>query len=129
MLAGPSNNGGFTPTCALLPMSPAIDSGDDAACPATDQRGVRRPQGLHCDVGAFELMPQLTIIQEPSGGMVLSSKFAAATLNEVLTSTNLTDWAHWASSFADTNGVALFKDMALPLPESRFYQLRIRPGQ
>ena len=36
----------------LLPNSPAINAGDDAACPTTDQRGGR---GLAtCDIGAFE---------------------------------------------------------------------------
>ncbi len=40
-------NGGPTLTMALLPGSPAIDAGDDANCPATDQRGVTRPQGAH----------------------------------------------------------------------------------
>jgi hypothetical protein len=55
-LIGPlGSNGGPTPTHALLPGSPAIDAADDAACPATDQRGVARPQGARCDVGAFEL--------------------------------------------------------------------------
>ncbi|MGA8277523.1 MAG: choice-of-anchor Q domain-containing protein [Rhodanobacteraceae bacterium] len=49
------NNGGFTPTLALQEGSAAIDTGDDANCPATDQRGVARPQRLHCDIGAFEL--------------------------------------------------------------------------
>ena len=39
---------------ALLSGSTAIDAGDDAACPATDQRGVARPKGAHCDIGAFE---------------------------------------------------------------------------
>ena len=49
-----AHNGGQTQTHALAPGSPAIDAGDDAACPAADQRGVARPQGAHCDVGAFE---------------------------------------------------------------------------
>ena len=40
---------------ALVPGSDAIDGGDDAVCPATDQRGVERPQSAHCDVGAFEV--------------------------------------------------------------------------
>jgi hypothetical protein len=52
-----SNNGGLTPSIALLPNSPAIDSGDYLACPPTDQRGVPRPQRLACDIGAFELSP------------------------------------------------------------------------
>jgi hypothetical protein len=34
--------------------SPAIDAGDNAACPAFDQRGVKRPQGNACDIGAVE---------------------------------------------------------------------------
>jgi hypothetical protein len=51
------NHGGFTPTLALLPGSPAIDAGDSAACPATDQRGVARPQGAACDIGAYEFQP------------------------------------------------------------------------
>jgi hypothetical protein len=49
-----AENGGFTKTIALLPGSPAIDTGDDANCAATDQRGVTRPQGSHCDIGAYE---------------------------------------------------------------------------
>ena len=47
-------NGGPTPTHALLPGSPAIDTGDDDACPAADQRGVTRPQGTACDRGSYE---------------------------------------------------------------------------
>jgi hypothetical protein len=49
-----ADNGGPTETHALLPGSPAIGAADDAACPAADQRGVSRPQGTHCDIGAFE---------------------------------------------------------------------------
>ncbi|HSR31218.1 MAG TPA: choice-of-anchor Q domain-containing protein, partial [Anaerolineae bacterium] len=60
-------NGGPTKTHALLPMtcfddmclpytpSEAIDAADSGACPSTDQRGVARPQGGACDIGAFEL--------------------------------------------------------------------------
>jgi hypothetical protein len=45
---------GSTATFALLAGSPAVDAGNDATCTATDQRGVARPQGAHCDIGAFE---------------------------------------------------------------------------
>lgn len=46
--------GGGTRTHALLPASPAIDAGDPATCPATDQRGFPR-NDLRCDIGAFEM--------------------------------------------------------------------------
>ncbi|MCX7791115.1 MAG: CSLREA domain-containing protein [Chloroflexaceae bacterium] len=36
--------------------SPAINAGDNATCAATDQRGVSRPQGGRCDIGAFEMV-------------------------------------------------------------------------
>jgi hypothetical protein len=62
-LLGPLQvNGGPTLTHALLPGSPAIDAGNPAGCSdqdgnplTTDQRGVARPQGARCDIGAFEL--------------------------------------------------------------------------
>jgi hypothetical protein len=47
--------GGSTLVYGLLASSPAVDAGDDAACPATDQRGVSRVNGMRCDIGAFEL--------------------------------------------------------------------------
>lgn len=51
--------GGPTPTHPLWEDSPALDTGDDAICNAppvngVDQRGMTRPQGDHCDLGAFE---------------------------------------------------------------------------
>lgn len=55
------DNGGPTPTHALLPDSPAIDSGIDPLCPLSDQRGVTRPQDgdedghAVCDIGSYEL--------------------------------------------------------------------------
>jgi hypothetical protein len=55
-VAALADNGGPTKTMALTAGSPAIDAGDDAACPATDQRGVPRPQGPHCDIGAYEVV-------------------------------------------------------------------------
>lgn len=49
-----ADNGGPTRTHALLTGSAAIDAGNPATCPATDQRGVAR-QGT-CDIGAFEFV-------------------------------------------------------------------------
>jgi hypothetical protein len=48
------NNGGPTRTHALRASSPAINAASNSACPATDQRGISRPKGPRCDIGAFE---------------------------------------------------------------------------
>ncbi|MHA6524113.1 choice-of-anchor Q domain-containing protein [Tessaracoccus sp. G1721] len=55
LLGALADNGGPTLTHALLAGSPAIDAGDGASAPATDQRGVTRPQGDGPDAGAFEV--------------------------------------------------------------------------
>lgn len=55
-----ADNGGSTQTMALADGSPAIDTGTDNGCPATDQRGVARPQDgdgdgtAQCDSGSYE---------------------------------------------------------------------------
>jgi predicted outer membrane repeat protein len=54
LLAALADNGGPTKTLAIAPGSPAIDAGNNSSCTATDQRGVKRPQGSACDIGAFE---------------------------------------------------------------------------
>jgi CSLREA domain-containing protein len=58
-----ADNGGPTLTHALLKGSPAIDAGDPATCAAEpvnnfDQRGIARPQGAGCDIGAYEYEPK-----------------------------------------------------------------------
>src|SRR6185436_14454861 len=54
-----ADNGGPTPTHALVAGSPALDviPPADPACAddGTDQRGAPRPVGAGCDVGSFEL--------------------------------------------------------------------------
>jgi CSLREA domain-containing protein len=57
-----ADNGGVTPTHALLVGSPAIDHIPVSQCgSATDQRGVPRPQPnpklSRCDIGAYEFSP------------------------------------------------------------------------
>jgi CSLREA domain-containing protein len=59
-LAPLANNGGPTSTHALQAGSAALDAGGDATCGTSltaDQRGVKRPIGVTCDIGAFEAEP------------------------------------------------------------------------
>ncbi|HZR97064.1 MAG TPA: right-handed parallel beta-helix repeat-containing protein [Chloroflexota bacterium] len=67
-LLGPlQNNGGTTETRALQPGSPAID-GVVSGCPppTIDERGVTRPQGPRCDIGAYEAPPAPTLTFTPT---------------------------------------------------------------
>ncbi len=61
-LLGPlMDTGGFMLTHALMPGSPAIDTGSPTICPTTDQRGFPRPMDGNgdgtprCDMGSYEL--------------------------------------------------------------------------
>ena len=48
------DNGGATST--MVPAAGSLlDAAVDSYCSSTDQRGVGRPQGSHCDIGAVEL--------------------------------------------------------------------------
>jgi hypothetical protein len=54
-----ASNGGPTQTMALPATSPAVDaipSSVRGCTGSTDQRGVARPQGAGCDIGAYELI-------------------------------------------------------------------------
>lgn len=53
LLGAFGNHGGSVNTIPILTGSPAIDH-VTAYCPATDARGVARPQGTACDMGAYE---------------------------------------------------------------------------
>jgi hypothetical protein len=77
-LLGPlQDNGGPTPTMALLPGSPALDAGNNAYATLFDQRGPGFPRVLYgaIDIGAVELArgPLLTVtstLDEHSAGLL-----------------------------------------------------------
>jgi hypothetical protein len=72
LLGALANNGGPTDTMALGAGSPAIDTANPACPPpATDQRGITRPQGTRCDRGAFEVVVTPTPSPTPSVAPVL----------------------------------------------------------
>ena len=84
-----ANNGGSTMTMGLLAGSPAINAaGTNAATfPPTDQRGVPRPMGTNCDIGAYELVTAPVILVQPQnqpqtyGGSVV---FTVSVVGDVL---------------------------------------------
>lgn len=73
-------------TQRLLPGSHAIDAGTNNSCPGNDERGVLRPKGPLCDVGAFEFAPCPTTPGKPS-------LIAPANKAVITTATVALDWA------------------------------------
>ena len=57
LLGSLADNGGPTMTHSPGAGSPAIDAALTGSCPAVDQRGIARPQGVACDVGSVEVTP------------------------------------------------------------------------
>ncbi|CAG0935945.1 hypothetical protein TFLX_04799 [Thermoflexales bacterium] len=91
--------GGFTLVVPLQTGSSAINTGNDAVCPATDQRGVSRPQGMHCDIGAYEYQPPDTIpptvfsiTRDDANPTNLTSVDFTVTFSEPVTGVNVTDF-------------------------------------
>jgi CSLREA domain-containing protein len=83
-LAGLANNGGPTQTLLPQPGSPVLDKvptgGPGCSGSAIDQRGVPRPQGPACDIGAVEAAnPALRAAPNPLAfGSVATGKTATA---------------------------------------------------
>ena len=72
LLGALGDYGGFTQTVSLLKGSSAIDTGNDVVCPSSDQRGMARPQGVHCDIGAYEY--EIPLLPSPwVGGVSIES--------------------------------------------------------
>jgi hypothetical protein len=91
------DNGGPTRTIQLLASSPALDAVPLEACTdagaalTTDQRGVTRPQGAGCDIGAFERVPSpyVAVVVQPikaDGTSVFSANRGVVPVKFTLTS-------------------------------------------
>jgi hypothetical protein len=82
MLGPLADNGGLTQTMALLPGSAALDAIPNGSVECgtipDDQRDVARPQGTHCDAGAYEqevltdtAMPEPQPAAAPASGLAV----------------------------------------------------------
>jgi CSLREA domain-containing protein len=102
------NNGGATQTHALTSGSPAIDAGDAGACAAApvngiDQRGVVRPQGAGCDIGAYE-----TFLIDFNGLPAQSGDQAKAELNNAYAARGLSfDFYQIYLTYPTTDGATV----------------------
>ncbi|HWQ13244.1 MAG TPA: right-handed parallel beta-helix repeat-containing protein [Roseiflexaceae bacterium] len=94
-----ADNGGLTLTHLPAETSPLIDAGNPAtggagACPATDQRGIARPQDDGCDIGAVEfntpprLLTLTTVTPDPRNTAVES---LTVTFDEAVTGFDAAD--------------------------------------
>lgn len=78
--AGLQDNGGPTPTVALIPGSPALDMADPSCPPPfTDQRGFPRPGlgGDRCDIGAFEGVATISVPSLSQWGLIAMASVLA----------------------------------------------------
>ena len=127
-------NGGPTPTHALLPGSPAIDAGTNAAIAGLphDSRGTGYPRRVNgrVDVGAFEVQAPLffTHIAPVPAGILLRVQGAT---NELLQlQWNITpgpgDWQPLTSGATDATGVLQHTNTGISGQPMRFYRA-VRP--
>jgi|GEM_PF-1716943 len=79
-LGAPADNGGTTKTCAISATSSAVNAGTATGAPATDQRGVSRPQGAGVDIGAYEYTFGKLLSITVSGDGTVSRNPAGTTL-------------------------------------------------
>ena len=123
-----ADNGGPTWTMALLPGSPAIDADSAVGAPATDQRGVPRPQGSGVDIGAFEYQ-YIPVFTQASlqGATNCLLRMAGLLPNQTFTlqvSSNFLNWSAVTSFTAGTNGMFQLADPMQRNWRARFYRLK-----
>lgn len=115
LLGSLKNNGGPTPTHALLPGSPAIDAGSAADFPAADQRGVARPvdgdgDGVAVsDIGAFEFVhPKFASVERADARWLRLRLFVGAPGQTCVFEafTRFESWTAISTNQADADGWA-----------------------
>ena len=125
------NNGGPTDTCALLSGSTAINAGNDALAPATDQRGY--PRVRLSDIGAFEFESgnlRVTKIARVGNDVVIDFSEAVGgssyRLERKLTLTAAT-WEGITDLPVTTTGPAQIIHLGGATELKAFYQVRLLP--
>jgi hypothetical protein len=104
-----ANNGGPTWTHELKVGSPAVDAAVCSPAFDTDQRGVLRPQGSGCDIGAYERIPISVGITINATGTV-NPKTGTATITGSLTCSR----AHDVELQVDLEQVQMVRRVPVP---------------
>ena len=137
MLSPLADNGGPTPTQALLWGGPAIDKGKSFG-QTTDQRGVPRPHDLSSitnasggdgsDIGAFEFVPgpaQFTSIARLTNVVQLQGAGLSNLTYAIQATTNLNpviSWSNVGTVTGNSSGVFSFTDTNASFLPMRFYR-------
>jgi hypothetical protein len=127
-----TSNGGPTRTMALLSGSPGINAipSGSGLFPATDQRGVTRPQGSGADIGAYEAPnpTAVTILQPTLSSNRLNIVFPSQlNLSYVLQYKNQLTNAAWTALTTNAGtGGWVTNQVSTTNPPSRFYRVLVR---
>ena len=124
-LLGPFGDyGGHTLTFPLQASSPALNHGDDGACPPTDQRGVLRPHDSQCDIGAVEQC-FLSLLRLPNG--LLQPRYGAPPGTRCLleSSEDLQQWRVLQQTEAGATGVVSYQPIDPKAPPNQSLRIRM----
>jgi hypothetical protein len=111
---------------ALLPGGPAIDDGDTADAPPSDQRGFPRPAGAAADIGAYEygsMLPLLAINQSSPTKLDILVHGNANQSCRLFTSPNLLLWTPIATNNIGSDGTVSFHVNCNLAEACRFYRV------
>lgn len=127
------NNFGPTLTMNLLPNSPAIDFGDSAGAPPTDQRWFPRPNGDGVDMGAVEYyalgIPQPEIsATKANGNLILGFTAYASASYRLQASSNLVSWVDLETNgpFASVIMININQTVSTSDRSYRFFRLLVQ---
>jgi hypothetical protein len=117
--------GVITPTLSLRSGSPAIDAADPDSCPATDQRGLKRPQRAGCDIGAYEFSPPdfllITAFDKLEASLRLKGVGPPGRLFRVQGTDDFQHWTELGDGMVDELGD--FECVALEAGSAAFFRL------
>ncbi|HEY5915549.1 MAG TPA: choice-of-anchor Q domain-containing protein [Verrucomicrobiae bacterium] len=122
-MVGPlNNNGGPTPTMALLPGSPAIGAADSTSAPPADQRGFPRRVGTAVDIGAYQYLagPVLAVSRSRPDGLTFRIYATPGDSVRLLTSTDLTHWTVISTNEIPGDGISSLPLVPIAGPNAFF---------